>query len=247
MKIKLLGAITLLSIELFAQKNSNESQVHYQKVQDVFNYINYAYVDDVNAKDISEAAIISALEKLDPHSSYISKEDVDDANQSINGNFVGVGIRFQLLKDTLIVVQTIPGGPSEKIGLMAGDKIIKVQGESIANVKLKNSQVREKLMGELGSKVTVEVLRKGESKLLPFVITRDKIPVHSVDCYYMINKETGYLKLNSFSHTTTDEIKAGLQALVDSGMKNLILDLQDNGGGLMYAAKTLSDEFLSEN
>ena len=247
MKIKLLGAIAFFSIELFAQKNPNESQLHYQKVQDVFNYINYAYVDDVNSKDISEAAIISALEKLDPHSSYISKEDVDDANQSINGNFVGVGIRFQLLKDTLIVVQTIPGGPSEKIGLMAGDKIIKVQGESIANVKLKNSQVREKLMGELGSKVTVEVLRKGDSKLLPFVITRDKIPVHSVDCYYMINKETGYLKLNSFSHTTTDEIKAGLQALVDSGMKNLILDLQDNCGGLMYAAKTLSDEFLSEN
>jgi carboxyl-terminal processing protease len=139
---------------------------------------------------------------------------------------------MEILLELESVVQTIPGGPSEKIGLMAGDKIIKVQGESIANVKLKNSQVREKLMGELGSKVTVEVLRKGDSKLLPFVITRDKIPVHSVDCYYMINKETGYLKLNSFSHTTTDEIKAGLQALVNSGMKNLILDLQDNGGGL---------------
>ena len=231
---------------LFLTNNSSAQQNPDQnKLLEVFNYINYLYVDNVNTKEITESAIVAALEKLDPHSTYISKEDVDDANQSINGNFVGVGIRFQLLKDTLHVVATISGGPSEKVGLMAGDKIIIINGEKIANVRLKNSQVREKLMGELGSKVRIEVLRGKESTPIPFTITRDKIAVNSVDCHYMVTPETGYIKLNSFSHTTTDEITKSLKELVGKGMKNLILDLQDNGGGLMYAAKTVCDEFLS--
>ena len=234
-----------ISFSYFGQLNNGPAEL--KKLEEVYTYIHHMYVDDVNSKAITEAAIAAALEKLDPHSTYISREDVDDANQSINGNFVGVGIRFQLLKDTLMVVATIPGGPSEKIGLRPGDKIIKVDGVPVANVKLKNSQVREKLMGELGSKVRVEVLRKNEKNLLNFVITRDKIPLNSVDCYYMISPETGYLKLNSFSHTTTDEVKAGLKDLVSKGMKNLILDLQDNGGGVMYAAKTVCDEFLSDD
>jgi carboxyl-terminal processing protease len=237
--------LVFVSITSFSQQNSLLKDA--KKIEEIYNYINYMYVDDVNSKEVTEAAIVAALEKLDPHSVYISKEDVDDANQQINGNFVGVGIRFQLLKDTLIVVATIPGGPSEKVGLRAGDKIIMVGGENIANVKLKNSQVREKLMGELGTKVKVLVLRKGEPNNLSFEITRDKIPVYSVDCHYMITPETGYLKLNSFSHTTTDEIKASLADLRKKGMKNLILDLQDNGGGLMYAAKTVSDEFLTKD
>ena len=233
------------TISVFGQINNGPSQI--KKLDEVYTYIHHLYVDDVKSNEITEAAIVAALEKLDPHSTYISKADVDDANQSINGNFVGVGIRFQLLKDTLMVVATIPGGPSEKIGLRAGDKIIKVDGVPVANVKLKNSQVREKLMGELGSKVRVEVLRKSEKNLLSFVITRDKIPLNSVDCHYMITPETGYLKLNSFSHTTTDEIRASLKDLVSKGMKNLILDLQDNGGGVMFAAKTVCDEFLSDD
>jgi carboxyl-terminal processing protease len=233
------------TISVFGQINNGPSQI--KKLDEVYTYIHHLYVDDVKSNEITEAAITAALEKLDPHSTYISKADVDDANQSINGNFVGVGIRFQLLKDTLMVVATIPGGPSEKIGLRAGDKIIKVDGVPVANVKLKNSQVREKLMGELGSKVRVEVLRKNEKNLLSFVITRDKIPLNSVDCHYMITPETGYLKLNSFSHTTTDEIRASLKDLVSKGMKNLILDLQDNGGGVMFAAKTVCDEFLSDD
>jgi carboxyl-terminal processing protease len=237
--------LLVVSITSFAQQNSLLKDA--KKMEEIYNYINYMYVDDVNSKEVTEAAIVAALEKLDPHSVYISKEDVDDANQQINGSFFGVGIRFQLLKDTLIVVATIPGGPSEKVGLRAGDKILKIGSDMVANVKLKNSQVREKLMGDLGTKVTVEVLRKGEPNLLKFEITRDKIPMHSVDCHYMITRETGYIKLNSFSHTTTDEIKASLAELNKKGMKNLILDLQDNGGGLMYAAKTVSDEFLSKD
>ncbi len=237
--------IFLISLNSFSQQNGLLKDA--KKMEEIYNYIHYMYVDEVNSKEITEAAIVAALEKLDPHSVYISKEDVDDANQQITGSFFGVGIRFQLLKDTLIVVATIPGGPSEKVGLRAGDKILKVGAENIANVKLKNSQVREKLMGDLGSKVKVEVLRKGEPNLLSFEITRGKIPMHSVDCHYMITPETGYLKLNSFSHTTTDEIKASLADLTKKGMKHLILDLQDNGGGLMYAAKTVSDEFLTKD
>ena len=244
---KKLFTITFLFFSVFSFSQKNDLLKDAKKIEEIYNYINYMYVDDVNSKEVTEAAIVAALEKLDPHSVYISKEDVDDANQQINGSFFGVGIRFQLLKDTLIVVATIPGGPSEKVGLRAGDKILKVGSDVVANVKLKNSQVREKLMGDLGTKVTVEVLRKGEPNLLKFEITRDKIPMHSVDCHYMITPETGYLKLNSFSHTTTDEIKASLAELTKKGMKNLILDLQDNGGGLMYAAKTVSDEFLSKD
>ncbi len=244
---KKLFTISFLLFSLFSFSQKNDLLKDAKKIEEIYNYIHYMYVDDVNSKDVTEAAIVAALEKLDPHSVYISKEDVDDANQQINGSFFGVGIRFQLLKDTLIVVATIPGGPSEKVGLRAGDKIVKVGADIIANVKLKNSQVREKLMGDLGTKVTVEVLRKGEPNLLKFEITRDKIPMHSVDCHYMITPETGYIKLNSFSHTTTDEIKASLAELTKKGMKNLILDLQDNGGGLMYAAKTVSDEFLTKD
>ncbi len=244
---KKLFIISFLLFSLFSFSQKNDLLKDAKKIEEIYNYIHYMYVDDVNSKDVTEAAIVAALEKLDPHSVYISKEDVDDANQQINGSFFGVGIRFQLLKDTLIVVATIPGGPSEKVGLRAGDKIVKVGADIVANVKLKNSQVREKLMGGLGTKVTVEVLRKGEANLLKFEITRDKIPMHSLDCHYMITPETGYLKLNSFSHTTTDEIKASLSELTKKGMKNLILDLQDNGGGLMYAAKTVSDEFLTKD
>ena len=245
--IQKLFVISFLFISFLSFSQQNDLLKDAKKIEEIYNYIHYMYVDEVNSKEITETAIVAALEKLDPHSVYISKEDVDDANQQINGSFFGVGIRFQLLKDTLIVVATIPGGPSEKVGLRAGDKIVKVGADNIANVKLKNSQVREKLMGDLGTKVIVEVLRKGEPDILKFEITRGKIPMHSVDCYYMITPETGYLKLNSFSHTTTDEIKASLAELVKNGMKNLILDLQDNGGGLMFAAKTVSDEFLTKD
>lgn len=235
----------LVFLNFFSQKTTSQ-QNEIRKIDEVFRHVFNSYVDDVNAKELAETAIVSALEKLDPHSAFIPKEEVDDANQMINGNFVGVGIRFQILKDTLIVVATIPGGPSEKVGLQAGDKIIQVNNEIIANVKLKNSQVREKLMGELGSKVSVIVLRKNEKNKLQFTITRGKIPLHSVDCHYMLTPEVGYIKLNSFSQTTTDEIKTSLENLVKQGMKSLILDLQDNGGGLMYAAKTVSDEFLED-
>lgn len=217
------------------------------KFDEVLTYISKLYVDDVNVPELTESAIIAMLEKLDPHSTYISKEDVKSANERINGSFVGIGIRYQILKDTLMVVATIPGGPSEKIGIRAGDKITKIEGKLVAGVGLKTSDVREKLMGELGTKVKIEVRRKSVRNPLDFVILRDKIPVHSVDCAYMVTPQTGYIKLTSFSRTTTEEVRASIKTLIDAGMTNLILDLQDNGGGLMYAARDVSDEFLSSD
>ncbi|HNS42205.1 MAG TPA: S41 family peptidase [Taishania sp.] len=223
----------------------NHAQVRNNKLNEAYMYVNRFYVDKVDDNKLQEAAIVAMLEELDPHSVYISKEEVDDANQSIVGSFVGIGVRFQVFKDTFTVMQTIPGGPSEKVGLQSGDKILSVDGEKIAGVGMKNSQIRNKLMGELNTKVKVEIKRKGEKEPLNFVITRDKIPLHSVDAAYMIDKTIGYIKLNSFSRTTTQEVEDALSKLKEQGMKDLILDLQNNGGGLLTAAHHLADQFLS--
>ncbi len=242
--------IAFISISLFAY-SSIYSQIDTakiatsQKFEEVITFVNKLYVDPVDAKKLTETAIVAMLEQLDPHSTYISKEEVDDAKSSINGSFVGIGIRFQILKDTLMVVATIPGGPSEKLGILAGDKILKIEGNSVAGVGLKNSQVREKFLGELGTKVRIEVKRKNNKQNLDFVITRDHIPMNSIDAAYMINPEIGYIKLNSFSRTTMEELDRSLRDLKSKGMKHLIFDLQGNGGGLLYAAQKVADQFLA--
>lgn len=249
--ILLLLTSFIFGIQLFAQKPENAQTKQTisagNRIDELLFNINRLYVDDVKENQLIDAAIVGMLEKLDPHSTYIPKDDVDDANQRIEGNFVGIGIRFQIMKDTLMVVETIPGGPSEKIGLKAGDKIIAVDGKSIAGVGLKNSQVREKLMGELGSKVAIDVKRKNQNKVLNFAITRDKIPVNSVDCAYMVAPGVGYIKLNTFARTSHSELLNGFNQLKSAGMESLILDLQGNGGGLLQAAQIIADEFLSEN
>lgn len=216
-----------------------------QKFDEIMDNIQRFYVDPVDGKSLTEAAIIAMLEKLDPHSTYIPAEELNDAQMSINGSFVGIGVRFQIVKDTINVVATIPGGPSEKLGVMAGDKIIAVDGKTIAGIGVKNNDVRSQLMGELGTKVKIEVKRKNSPKNLEFTITRGKIPVFSVDAHYMIDKEIGYIKLNSFSRTTVEEVQNALMELKAKGMKSLIFDLQGNGGGLLDAAHKLADEFLS--
>lgn len=239
---KIIAALSLLIIiPLFAQEDPDMRRLY-----EVYTYIDRMYVDEVPNKEISEAAIVSMLEKLDPHSTYIPAEEVREANERINGSFVGVGIRFNILRDTLLVVNPIPGGPSEKIGIQAGDKIIKIDGENVAGVGLRNSGVRDRLLGEKGTKVNVAIDR-GEKKLLEFTITRDKIPVHSVVSAYMVDKKTGYLKLTNFSRTTEDEVRDAIKDLKKQGMKDLIFDLQGNGGGLLYGAKHVADEFLSDD
>jgi carboxyl-terminal processing protease len=216
-----------------------------QKFDEVMDDIQRYYVDPVDGKSLTESAIIAMLEKLDPHSTYIPAEELNEAQMSINGSFVGIGVRFQIVKDTVNVVATIPGGPSEKLGVQAGDKIVSVDGKSIAGIGIKNNDVRTTLMGDLGTKVKIEVKRKNATKNLEFTITRDKIPVYSVDAHYMIDKEIGYIKLNSFSRTTVEEVQSALTELKAKGMKSLIFDLQGNGGGLLDAAHKLADEFLS--
>lgn len=238
--ISFIGCIPFL---LTAQNDPQQLSTSY-KFQEIIQYVQRNYVDEVNAKKLTETAIVAMLEELDPHSTYIPAEDAQEAQSQINGSFVGIGIRFQIVKDTLMVVATIPGGPSEKLGLQAGDQIIAVDGNSIAGIGLKNNEVRAKLMGELGTKVLVKVLRKKHDEI-SFNITRAKIPIFSVDASYMIDKEIGYIKLNSFSRTTVAEVQAALKELKSKGMKNLIFDLQGNGGGLLDAARGVADEFIS--
>lgn len=246
--MKILSAIGFVGIVSMSFGQIDQERVATtQKFNEVLTYVNKMYVDTVDDQALTDAAIIALLEKLDPHSTYISKEEVDDANQRINGSFVGIGIRFQILKDTLRVVATIPGGPSEKLGILPGDKIIKIENETVAGIGLKNSQVREKLMGDKGTKVKVEIHRKKTKEPLAFVITRDIIPVNSVDASYMVSPETGYIKLSSFSRSSHDEVLQAIRTLKKQGMKNLIFDLQGNPGGLLYQAKFLADEFLSGN
>nr|WP_299206146.1 S41 family peptidase [uncultured Brumimicrobium sp.] len=241
---KILFAITTLF--LTGISFSQQEDPNMMRMYEVYTYIDRMYVDDVPNKEISEAAIISMLEKLDPHSTYIPAEEVEQANERINGSFVGVGIRFNILKDTLLVVNPIPGGPSEKLGVRAGDKIIKVDDELVAGVGLKNSGVRERLLGEKGSKVKITILR-GKEETIEYTITRDNIPVHSVVSAYMVDDRVGYIKLTNFSRTTQEEVNSAIKTLKKAGMKDLIFDLQGNGGGLLYAAKYVADEFLSDD
>lgn len=248
MMIKIFSLVAVFGTSLVSFAQVDQSKIATtQKFDEVLTYVNSLYVDDVNAEKLTDAAIVALLEKLDPHSTFISKEEVDDANEQINGNFVGIGIRFQILRDTLMVVATIPGGPSEKLGLLPGDKIVKIGTENVAGVGLKNSEVRDRLLGDRGTKVTVAVQRKQKNAPIDYVITRDVIPVNSVDASYMLTSETGYIKLNSFSHSTHQEVKDAIRELKTAGMKNLVFDLQGNGGGLLYASKNLADEFLSDN
>ena len=203
------------------------------KFEQVINKIEGLYVDSVDGEDLTEAAIIALLEKLDPHSTYMPKKDANNARSQIDGSFVGVGIRFNIIKDTILVVNTISGGPSEKLGILPGDKIIEVDNEVVAGTGIKNSGVRSRLLGEKDSKVLVAVKRGKSNNLIKFNIKRDKIPIYSVDASYMLDNKIGYIKLNSFSRTTTREMRTAITKLKRLGMKKLILDLQDNGGGLL--------------
>ena len=205
------------------------------------------YPDSITNSEITEYGIRFMLEQLDPHSTYISLKDLHDMNAPLKGSFTGVGIRFQIFKDTVLVVQAIPGGPSEKVGLMAGDKIIKIGEEMVAGIGMKNSGVRDRLLGDKGTKVLVGVKRGNSNEIIDFEITRDKIPIYSVDASYMANENTGYIKLNNFSSTSLSEIRKAVFSLKNKGMENLILDLQNNGGGYLKTAVDLADEMLPGN
>lgn len=216
----------------------------YNKLITTLNYIDQFYIEKVNKSEVVEKAIVSILKDLDPHSVYVSKEEVNEMNEPLLGNFEGVGIQFNILDDTIYVVATIAGGPSEKVGVLPGDKIITINGEVVAGVLVTNKMVMDRLRGVKGTEVVIEVKRNGAKRLLDFTITRDKIPLYSVDAAYMAKPEIGYIKVNRFAAQTSNEFKAALEKLKAEGMKSLILDLQGNSGGYLNAAFQMVDEFL---
>jgi len=216
------------------------------KLNSILNIIESNYVDSVNRNDLVETAIPAILKKLDPHSVYIPAKDLARANEPLQGNFEGIGISFSMLTDTILVISTIPGGPSEKLGLLAGDKILYVNDSLVAGKHIIDEKIMGMLKGPRGTVVKIKVQRNGQKELIPFEITRDKIPIYSVDVDYMIDNHIGYIKVNTFAMTTFDEFMKGLRELKEHGMTSLILDLRGNSGGIMEAAINLADQFLKE-
>ena len=207
-------------------------------------YVQLAYVDDVDSEKLTEDAIKAVLKGLDPHSVYISKKDLKKMNEPLEGNFEGVGIQFNILHDTITVVSPISGGPSKKLGIRAGDKIIEIDDKVVAGVGFTNKDVADHLRGKKGTKVTVKIKRNGDSELLDFDIIRDKIPIYSMDAAYMATQNTGYIKLNRFAAQSMKEVGNAIDSLNGLGMQNLILDLRGNGGGYLRTAIQLADNFL---
>ncbi len=217
------------------------------KFREIVSYIDRNYVDEVDTDELVENAINDMLEKLDPHTSYIPAEDQELVSSQLQGKFEGIGIEFNIFHDTIYVVSPLSGGPSEKVGLKAGDKIVKVDGETVAGIGINNRGVYDRLRGAKGSEVTVSIKRRNVEELMDFRIERDKIPQHSVDVAYMVDDQIGYLKINRFTATTYDEFKDALEKLQEQGMTKLMLDLTGNPGGYMDKAINIADEFLSGN
>jgi carboxyl-terminal processing protease len=213
--------------------------------QEVLMRINRDYVDKPDSKKLTQAAIEGMLRELDPHSAFIPAEEVKHSNEELEGNFEGIGVEFNILNDTIIVVSPISGGPSEQLGIRAGDRIVKIDGKKVAGVGFKNENVFKSLRGPKGSKVTVSIYRPGNTKLVDYTITRDKIPIYSVDASYMAAPGIGYIKINRFGGTTTQEFDEAFDKLQKKGMTNLIIDLRSNPGGYLKTAIELAEKFLS--
>lgn len=216
------------------------------KLNGVIRYISSQYVDAVSRDELVEVAIPSMLRSLDPHSIYIPAKDLQQMNEPLEGNFEGIGIQFNTPNDTVVVVSTISGGPSDLLGILPGDRIIKINDTIIAGVKLKDEEIIKRLKGPRGTKVNVSILRRGAPELLEFEITRDRIPLYSVDVAYMVADEIGYIKISKFSKTTFQEFLKGMEKLKELNLEKLILDLRGNGGGYMDAATNIANQFLEK-
>jgi len=254
MKIKglnLLRNLLIINIVIFIHSNiysqSNLYKVQEQKIIMSLGQIYNRYVDTVNVESIVEAGIIAMLKELDPHSVYLSAEELKKANEPLEGSFTGIGVEFNIMKDTIVVISAITGGPSEKLGILPGDKIVKIDGEDATGKKVTNSYVMKKLRGPKGTKVVVSIYRKGYKNLIDFEIIRDKIPIYSIDASYMAAPKVGYIKLSRFAESSIEEFDKALTELKNKGMENLILDLRYNSGGYLNIAVSLADEFLSDN
>lgn len=241
MKMRILLLFLVISFgSLFAQK----ADPGLNNIQIAWQLINNFYVDTVDTEALAREAIVSMLKKLDPHSVFVPADEVKSMNEPLDGNFEGVGIEFAIIEDTLTVVSTVQGGPSHKVGVMSGDRIIAINGSNIASIGIRNSDVFGLLRGRKGTLVTMSIIRKGHQDIKDFNVIRDKIPINSIDAAYMISPSTGYIKISRFAATTHKEFADALKKLKKEKMENLILDLRGNGGGYLKAALDITDEFL---
>ncbi|HOI33359.1 MAG TPA: S41 family peptidase, partial [Bacteroidales bacterium] len=216
------------------------------KLDNILSYIESDYVDEVNRKTLENEAIAAMIEKLDPHSDFITAEEFHEMNDPLLGKFEGIGVSFRIEKDTITVISPLIGGPSEKVGIMAGDRIIFIEDTLVAGVEVTNRDAMRKLKGDKGTKVRIKVLRRGIEGLIDFTITRDVIPTFSLDIAYMLDAKTGFIRLNKFSATTHEEFMGAVVKLLEQGMQQLVLDLRGNTGGFLSAARDLTDEFLTD-
>ena len=237
--------ISGLSLDQALMPSGSNGQ--YNKLADIINYIEHDYVDSVDKEKLTAKAVKSIIEDLDPHTSYISQEDFHAINDPLLGSFDGIGVQFNIIEDTIAIVQVIPGGPSEKTGILAGDRIIKVNDSLIAGVHISNNGAIKLLKGPRGTTVKVSVFRRGFPEQIDFDIIRNIIPTYSLDVAYMVNDSVGFIKLNTFSATTYAEFKKAGAELKKHGLKKLILDLRGNTGGYVKPAVEIADDFLTEN
>lgn len=234
-----------MSIPLMAQRKDNSTlDMQIRKLIFAHSAIYQLYVDTVDLNKTTEDAIRGVLKELDPHSTYTSAKDVETQNESLNGSFEGIGVQFNMNEDTLVVIQPVSGGPSEKVGIMAGDKIVTVNDTAIAGVKMSRENIMKRLRGPKNTKVKLGIIRQGVKGIQTFTVTRDKIPVYTIDAYYMIDATTGYIHISSFGSTTNEEFTKAATFLLASGMKDIVIDLQGNGGGYLQAAVDLANQFL---
>ncbi|PCH95611.1 MAG: peptidase S41 [Bacteroidetes bacterium] len=227
--------------------NHNTKFRKFNKVNEVLNYIFEEYVDSVNKSTLIEGSLVSLLKDLDPHSSYISTKDLRGMSEPLEGNFEGIGIEFNIIKDTIIIISPISGGPSEALGLEAGDRIIKIEQEVVAGIGIRNKDVMNMLRGPKGTAVDISIRRRGTTAMIDYTVIRGEIPIYSVDISYMINDSIGYIKINRFSAKTHKEFVAAFESLPRRSLKGLILDLRGNPGGYLSAAISISDEFLNKD
>ncbi len=240
--IPLFLAGLLLNLTAVGQSIGDKEEI--QKMITAMQIIDLAYVDSVDMTEIVSKAIEKSLRELDPHSAYLSKDEVQKANEPLEGSFEGIGITFQIYQDTILVISPVPGGPSEKLGILAGDKIVKINDEASVGENIDNEWVMDRLRGKKGTVVNIMIYRNGKNDLLEYSIIRDKIPLNSIDATFMANDETGYIRLNRFSKTSVEEFTKAVSELRDQGMMKLILDLRGNSGGYLNTAIELADEFL---
>lgn len=244
MKTRLFSLIALFFVLISANAQVKMDEAQLRKLIVTQSAILNLYVDTVSQSKITEDAIKAMLEKLDPHSTYTPAKDVQALTENLNGSFEGIGVQYNMNEDTLVVIQPVTNGPSEKVGIIAGDKIVTVNDSSIAGVNMSREDIMKRLRGPKGTKVNLGVIRQGVKGIQKFVVTRDKIPVYTLDAYYMIDETTGYIKISSFGATTHEEFTTAAKELIGLGMKHLVLDLQGNGGGYLQAAVAMADEFL---